>query len=167
MLDMPRIHWEKALRPEADQAYLEVLGTLKEQGVPIGLATWAAAGGMTTEQLVKEAEADKELKQTLSKILGDDFNSNPNAKDSDQGGEFSSLGVFGRRRRSLLSRTFEHEIAGTTRTGKPKAIVRQTVARNRQYDDLAKVVKNLSKVENLDNVLAKVKSRVGRIPNLI
>lgn len=167
MLDMPRIHWEKALRPEADQAYLEVLGTLKEQGVPIGLATWAAAGGMTTEQLVKEAEADKELKQTLARILGDDFNSNPNAKDSDQG-EFSSLGVFGRRRRrSLLSRTFEHEIAGTTRTGKPKSVVRQTVARNRQYDDLSKVVKTLSKVENLDRVLANVKSRVGHVPSLI
>lgn len=172
MLDMPRIHWEKALRPEADQAYLEVLGTLKEQGVPIGLATWAAAGGMTTDQLIKEAEADKELKKALSKILGNDFNSEPNSKESneDQSGEFSAaLRVIGmpRRRRSLLSRTFEHEISGQTRTGKPKSIVRQTVARNRQYDDLARAVKAMAGEGGIDRVLAKVKSRVGHVPNLL
>ena len=174
MLDLPRIHWEKALRPEADQAYLEVLGTLKEQGVPIGLATWAAAGGMTTDQLVKEATADKELKKTLTKILGDDFVNEPNSKESieDQGGEFSGSSalarqLLGRRRRSLLSRKFEHEISGMTPTGKPKYVFRQTAARNRQYDDLAKAVKSMSKEGGIDRVLAKVKSRVGRIPNVI
>jgi hypothetical protein len=70
MLDMPVVHWQKALRPEADQAYLEVLGTLKEHGVPVGIATWAAAGGMTTEQLIKELKADEELKKQIKKITG-------------------------------------------------------------------------------------------------
>lgn len=164
MLDMPMVHWQKALRPEADQAYLEVLGTLKDHGVPVSLGMWAAAGGMTADQLVKEAEEDQALRARLSKLK-------PEGSDSDVEELARVLGAaMGRRRKSVLSRDFsDHEYETTTRTGKRKSVVNQRAERDRQYDHLAKAVRELSanSGQGHDRVLSQVKSRLGRVPNII
>lgn len=184
MLDMPVVHWQKALRPEADQAYLEVLGTLKDHGVPVGLATWAAAGGMTTEQLVKEAQADVELKKKLQKITGERIGeNNESGNEFDDGaahgqgqytdGEYEEasrlLGAsLGRRRRSILSRNFDgQEYTTTSRTGKLKSVVNQKAYRDAQYDMLARSVKELSREGRYGSVLSKVRQRLGTVPNLM
>lgn len=180
MLDMPVVHWQKALRPEADQAYLEVLGTLKDHGVPVGIATWAAAGGMTTEQLVKELQADKELKAKIKAITGVEPGENNEDGDAFDDaaahgqGQYSQeeaarvLGpLLGRRRRSIMSRTFEHEYEGVTRTGKRKSVVNQKAERDRQYDMLAKSVKALAGTGHHGSVLSRVRQRLGSVPNII
>lgn len=182
MLDMPMVHWQKALRPEADQAYLEVLGTLKDHGVPVSIATWAAAGGMTTEQLIKEAQADVALQKKLKEITGKDVgNENENGAEFDRNaatgqgqyseGEYEDASVagplLGRRRRGILSRNFEMEYEGKTRTGQRKAIYDQRAYRDAQYDMLAKSVKAMAKDGQHNRVLAQVKSRLGSVPNII
>lgn len=186
MLDMPVVHWQKALRPEADQAYLEVLGTLKEHGVPVGIATWAAAGGMTTEQLIKELKADEELKKQIKKITGvtpgennEDGDAFDDAAAHGQGqytdGEYSGgeeaarvLGpLLGRRRRSIMSRTFEHEYETVTRTGKRKSVLNQKRERDRQYDMLAKSVKAMAGDGHHGSILSKIRQRLGSVPNII
>jgi hypothetical protein len=182
MLDMPMVHWQKALRPEADQAYLEVLGTLKDHGVPVSIATWAAAGGMTTEQLIKEAQADVALQKRLKEITGKDIGQeNEDGAEFDRNaatgqgqytdGEYEDASVvgplLGRRRRGILSRNFEMEYEGKTRTGKRKSIYDQRAYRDAQYDMLAKSVKAMAKDGKHDRVLAQVRSRLGSVPNII
>lgn len=183
MLDMPIVHWQKALRPEADQAYLEVLGTLKDHGVPVSIATWAAAGGMTTEQLVKEAQADVALQKKLKEITGHDV-----GQENESGAEFDDMAahgqgqyseeqsrvmqvagpLLGRRRRGILSRNFDMEYEGKTRTGQRKAIYDQRAYRDAQYDMLAKSVKEMAKTPHQHNrVLAQVKQRLGQVPKIL
>lgn len=163
MLDMPMVHWQKALRPEADAAYLDVLGTLKDHGVPVGLSMWAAAGGMTAEQLVKEADEDAKLRKQLKDIaakngMGDEHDTEEIAR---------MLGpLMGRRRKGVLSREFEHEYEAQTPTGKRKSIYNQTAHRDRQYDNLVKAVRELAHDGGHDRVLAQVSSRLGRVPNI-
>lgn len=187
MLDMPVVHWQKALRPEADQAYLEVLGTLKDHGVPVSLAAWAAAGGMTTEQLVKEAEADIDLRKRLEKIMGktpgmnneagDDFDDAAGHGDGQYtGGDYGSeeaaarilAKALGRQRKSIVSRDFSgFEYEDRTVTGKRKSVVNQKAWRDKQYDMLAKSVKELSKNGHHGSVLSKVRQRLGKIPQIL
>jgi hypothetical protein len=63
---IPQIHWHKRLRPEADQAYLDMLSTLSEKGLPIPIRLWAAAGGLDLKSLVNQKDEDMELRDNLS-----------------------------------------------------------------------------------------------------
>jgi hypothetical protein len=163
MLDMPMVHWQKALRPEADQAYLEVLGTLKDHGVPVGLTMWAAAGGMTGEQLVKEAEADAKLRKQL-KDIAEKNGAGAEVDDEELARVLGALA--GRRRKGILSREFEHEYEAVTRTGKRKSIMGQTAYRDKQYDNLVKAVRELAHDGGHNRVLSQVRSRLGRVPQI-
>jgi hypothetical protein len=168
MLDMPVVHWQKALRPEADQAYLQVLGDLKDHNVPVGIATWAAAGGMTTEQLLKGAQEEKEFRSKLKDIVGD---SSDVGSEQEENAHLELSRVAGalmnRRRRSVMSRNFDtHEYTRVSRTGQPMVIHNQARHRDAQYDLLAKATKELSKDGSHSRVLSSVHSRLGRIPKI-
>lgn len=160
MLDMPVVVWQKALRPEADQAYLEVLSTLKDKGVPVSLATWAAAGGMTIEHLMKEASDDVKNRARLAEITGQ---SDPDAELSRVIARLSGTSSV----KGILQREFAHEYEGVTRTGKRKAILNQTGARDAAYDKLAKAAREITRVGQHDRILSQVTSRLGRVPNII
>lgn len=165
MLDMPTIQYQKALRPEADQAYLDVLGTLKDHDVPIGIATWAAAGGMTTDQLIKEAQADVELRKKLAEITG----TSPGG-DNDQ--EFASIRnaltpITKRGRHSILARDWgDMEYSDVTPTGKRQYVYRQKARKDKEYDQLAKAAKALHENGTHGRVLSNVISRLGKIPGI-
>jgi hypothetical protein len=165
MLDMPTIQYQKALRPEADQAYLDVLGTLKDHDVPIGIATWAAAGGMTTDQLIKEAQADVELRKKLAEITGA-------SPDGDNDQEFASVRnaltpITKRGRHSILARDWgDMEYSDVTPTGKRQYVYRQKARRDKEYDQLAKAAKALHEDGTHNRVLSNVISRLGKIPGI-
>lgn len=57
-LIMPQINFHKQLRPEADSAYLDILTTMEEKGIPIPLRTWTAAAGLSLEKLMDMKEED-------------------------------------------------------------------------------------------------------------
>lgn len=161
MFDMPSVHWHKALRPEADQSYLEVLSTMKEHGVPVGISMWAAAGGITPEQLLKNAQADKEFTAKLKSLVGD---------VAQEGSDVDELArVLSRYLkappRSVLNREFAHEYEGRTRTGKRKAILNQRAETQRRYDTLMRVVSNSTEDTHQKN-LRDIQRRLGNVPNL-
>ena len=72
-LDLPDVSYKKKLQPIADDDWLNVLMTLKEEGVPLTLRTWASAGGVDMDreiaglpQDLKDRDALKEWKSKLS-----------------------------------------------------------------------------------------------------
>lgn len=69
-LVIPTVRWHKQLRPEADREYLDVLNTMAERGVPITLATWAAAGGIDLERQINDLQTDKKLREKIQSITG-------------------------------------------------------------------------------------------------
>ena len=98
-----------------------------------GKASAVKTVGMTTEQLIKELKADEELKEQIKKITGvtpgenneegdafDDAAAHGQGQYTDgeySGGEEAArvLGpLLGRRRRSIMSRTFDHEYETVT-----------------------------------------------------
>lgn len=188
--DLPTIHWSKSLRPAADQQTLEILGTLKDKGLPIPLTMLAAAGGMNIDNLIRDLQEDEEIKAKIKQITGKDPDQMAQGEDGEGLGD--AMAQFGndgggngmgnteaslmadvirtvskRRRRALLSRNFDStEYQGTTRTGKPRYIYRQNVERDRQYDNLAKAIKNMSDPHNYQTVLSKAVRRMGGLPSM-
>lgn len=86
--EMPSIHWHKALKPEADKEYLELLTTLQGVGLPIPLRMWAAAGGLSIDELMSDLDDDKKLRNTIAEKTG--VSVNP-VEDAEIESEFSSL----------------------------------------------------------------------------
>jgi hypothetical protein len=169
--DMPIVHWSKSLRPQADQQTLDVLGTLKDKGLPIPLTMFAAAGGINIDNLIRDLKEDEDVKKRIKEITGKD----PDQMGGDGGGPVDDGGmsleesvlrtVLKHRRRPLLSREFATEYHGTTPTGKKKYIYRQNVERDRQYDIVAKALKNISDPHHYSSVLDKAQRRMGGLPS--
>ena len=67
-LMLPQIHWTKNLSPESDANYIEILKSIQEQGVPIPIKRWAAAGGLDLEDIENQLEEDKEIRERLKKF---------------------------------------------------------------------------------------------------
>jgi hypothetical protein len=64
---MPKLQWHKTLKPEADSAYLDILVNLSQQGVPIPLRVWAAAGGQSITELMGSLKEDSKLRNKVAK----------------------------------------------------------------------------------------------------
>ena len=63
---LPKINWHKALKPEADREYMDVLNTLQAHGVPIGLRQWAAAGGVSIHELMGSLDDDIAMRKKVA-----------------------------------------------------------------------------------------------------
>lgn len=66
-LKIPEVHWSKSLQPEGDHRILEILETLKENGVPIPLRIWANLGGISIDNILDSLEEDIKLKTRIEK----------------------------------------------------------------------------------------------------
>jgi hypothetical protein len=64
-LILPAVHWHKSMLPESDSQYLDILKTLKEEGVPIPLRSWAARGGFDIDEAVESLDDDIKLRTTI------------------------------------------------------------------------------------------------------
>ena len=62
---LPKLTWTKSLRPEADAEYLQTLDTLVEKGVPISVAMYASAGGVSIDEILNHKEKDVELMKRI------------------------------------------------------------------------------------------------------
>ena len=81
-LALPEIAWKKQLQPIADEDYLSILTTLKEEGIPIPLRVWAAAGGYDIDKAMKLFETDKTDRESVKKWK----------EDTGQGGDEGAFG---------------------------------------------------------------------------
>jgi hypothetical protein len=61
--DMPTIKWTKSLRPEADREFIDMLATLEEKGVPVNIAMYASAGGITMQELEDSWSSDIQIRK--------------------------------------------------------------------------------------------------------
>ena len=76
---IPKMNWDKSLRPEADTEYLQTLDTLVEKGIPISMSMYASAAGVSIDELLSHQEKEvqmmekiKKYKQALEKVGGGD-----------------------------------------------------------------------------------------------
>jgi hypothetical protein len=80
-LIMPRINWEKQLKPNQDEKYLEILGTLKNNDYPVTLKQWAMAAGIDPKGIEADSKEDAQLRAKIAKttesieIRDEDFKS--------------------------------------------------------------------------------------------
>lgn len=85
-LMLPTINWTKNLSPESDANYIEILKSVAEQGIPVPLKRWAAAGGIDLNDLENSLEEDKEIRERLKKYA-------PKPPPSEDGGD-GGFGAF-------------------------------------------------------------------------
>ena len=64
-LIIPEVQWHKQLAPSYDESYFSILGSVQEQGLPIPLRVWAAAGGFSIEKLLDGLDDDLEVRKKL------------------------------------------------------------------------------------------------------
>lgn len=62
---IPSVHWNKQLKPEGDSAYIELLSTLTDKGVPVPLRALAAAGGMDLDNLIRQQDEDLDMRKRV------------------------------------------------------------------------------------------------------
>jgi hypothetical protein len=170
---IPTVQWAKHLKPEGDSAYVDLLDSLTQKGVPVPLRALAAAGGFNIDKLLFEQEDDLALRdkvgelQTRTKAIlakyapavegeGGESESSASLKadllarilsDSSIVGGISSTKKRGAP--SLLNRfksDSEHsEITTQSKTGKKKSVYGQKKAQTAANENILKVVKKFKK----------------------
>jgi len=100
---IPSVHWEKTLKPEGDQQYMDMLQALTEKGVPVPIRAMAAAGGFNLDRLLADQESDLHLMERMAKYQKDLAEVKKKYGIDDSGG--GSAGGFASSKR----RAFEQE----------------------------------------------------------
>jgi len=174
---IPTVHWSKQLKPEGDQAYLDMLQALTEKGVPVPLRAMAAAGGFNLDALLSDQEDDFELLKRIGeyqKRLGEikkEYLPAPAEGAGDGGmdalasslakrdmylnnlanGVRSSVLADGTgRMKALAQRNYGEasEVAGETHDGKKRWLPNQKLANERVNRKIAKQLSEISRRNN-------------------
>ena len=91
---IPSVHWTKQLKPEGDQAYMDMLVALTEKGVPVPLRAMAAAGGFNLNALLADQDDDFEMLKRIgeyqSKLAELKKAYMPKGEDDDDMGGFAA-----------------------------------------------------------------------------
>lgn len=106
-LSLPKVQWQKRLLPEADDAYLQILTTLEEKGVPIPLRIWAASGGFSLQELLEAQKDDIDLRTKTSEWKKAISDLSP--KEESEVASFLGL-----KRKGLLNRDFSDPVSERT-----------------------------------------------------
>jgi hypothetical protein len=163
-LFIPSVHWTKQLKAEGDTAYIDMLDSLTQKGVPVPLRALAAAGGLDLETLIRQQDEDLDIRKRISEYMKKITALNP-APAGGEGGEESEsaerallalaspvragsrsavLGANGAR--PLLDRDFTgHEPYAFTKTGKRKHVVNRNTFESKANETIIKAIKNLNK----------------------
>lgn len=62
---IPSVHWEKTLKPEGDQQYMDMLQALTDKGVPVPMRVMAAAGGFNLDRLLAAQDSDLHIQESV------------------------------------------------------------------------------------------------------
>jgi hypothetical protein len=160
---IPSVSWSKQLKPEGDQAYMDMLTAMSEKGVPVPLRVMAAAGGLNLDELLKQQDDDLSIRKKMQEYSAKIEALRPKESAEEEGGddledeemEAEASAAFavlpqvrsavqnGRGKPSLLGRDFgdSGELFDTTPTGKRKLIIDQKSAQERVNRRIAKAMK--------------------------
>jgi hypothetical protein len=156
---IPTIHWAKQLKPEGDSAYLEMLNSMTEKGVPVPLRVMAAAGGLNIDDLLRQQDDDIETRKKIKDYLDKLEAINPRAaEEGDEEATASALVALasdapsGKTRSAvharggkvpLLSRKFGEagEVKASSKTGKPKYVRNQKAANEKINLNIVRAMK--------------------------
>jgi len=73
----PSIHWRKEMKPSQDQAYIDLLSTIEEKGLPVPKRIWAAAAGYDLDAAIEMMPEDKKLSRMLAKEMAEEEEAAP------------------------------------------------------------------------------------------
>lgn len=66
---IPKVEWHKQLAPQADREYLDLLASMREQGIPVPIRMTAAAAGLNIDNIMAVLEEDLQTRETLGEHL--------------------------------------------------------------------------------------------------
>ena len=166
-LFIPSVQWTKQLKPEGDTAYMEMLQTLSDKGVPVPLRALAAAGGLDLETLLRQQDEDIDIRMKVSKYLQRIADLQPKeaptegeeeaeaAEASDILSQLASVDPSGKTRSSviantgrpaLLSRDFSNvEPYSLSKTGKPKHVHNRRAFEEKSNRMIVRALKHINK----------------------
>lgn len=169
---IPSVHWAKQLKPEGDQAYLDMLQALTEKGVPVPLRAMAAAGGFNLDALLADQEDDFELLKRIGKYqkrLADVKKEYMPEGDAGPGGDEALAAAMARtdlfyenynrgvrgsvlsegtgRMKALAQRNFGEamEVAGETHDGRRRWLPNQKLANERVNRKIARQLADITR----------------------
>lgn len=147
-LFIPQVHWNKALKPEGDQAYMDMLTAMRDNGIPVPIRALAAAGGFNLDNLLAQSEEDLAITRRLAVYKKELDKAQGKSADGGDMGSFSSgSAILKGNERKMFNRDFANmeEIVGRTKTGKPKLILNQRAANDRADKAIARAAANLQR----------------------
>ncbi len=147
-LFIPQVHWNKALKPEGDQAYMDMLTAMRDNGIPVPIRALAAAGGFNLDNLLAQSEEDLAITRRLAVYKKELDKAQGKSADGGDMGSFSSgSAILKGNERKMFNRDFANmeEIVGRTKTGKPKLILNQRNANDRADKAIARAAANLQR----------------------
>lgn len=187
---IPTVHWAKSLKPEQDQAFMDILDRMTAAGIPVPIRMMAAAGGLNLDQLLMAKDEDLAIqrqlvdyKKRLTELAG-----NPEGGEGGGMGSFSSDNALRKisadknghstilqgSRQSLLRHDFgdASELFTTGGGGKKHHVFNQTEANRRINNKIYKAVREMKRsgnaplltsntVTDLTAVAAKAKRFLG------
>lgn len=160
---IPTIHWAKQLKPEGDQAYLEMLNTMAEKGIPVPLRVMAAAGGLNIDDLLRQQDDDietrKKMQEYQKKLEQFQPKDDSGGEDGDEEATASALIALasdapsGKTRSSvlarggrvgLLNRDFGElgEVTAASKSGKKKYVHNQRAANEKINLNIVRAMRN-------------------------
>jgi len=172
---IPSVHWAKQLKPEGDQAYMDMLQAMSDKGIPVPMRAMAAAGGFNLDALLADQEDDFELLKRIGeyqkKLAGVKKEFFPEADDAGGGEALASSlahqalmleaqarGVRStvlrdggmNRMQALAQRNFGEasEVAGETHDGKRRWLTDQNKANERVNRKIARQLSEIAKQDN-------------------
>jgi len=172
---IPSVHWAKQLKPEGDQAYMDMLQAMSDKGIPVPMRAMAAAGGFNLDALLADQEDDFELLKRIGeyqkKLAGVKKEFFPEAEDAGGGEalagslahqalmlEAQARGVRStvlrdggmNRMQALAQRNFGEasEVAGETHDGKRRWLTDQNKANERVNRKIARQLSEIAKQDN-------------------
>ncbi|MFA5670204.1 MAG: LAGLIDADG family homing endonuclease [Balneolaceae bacterium] len=165
---IPKVHWHKSLEPMNDQQAIEMLNFLSEKGVPIPLRMFAAASGLSLEQIESELDDDLEQRKIfaeyqdrVSKELGGEDEGDEGFGGEEQFASATKLPQSGLVKPKLLGRDYgdASEAYVRTVTGKKKSVVNQSRHHANIDTVLAKAIRNLSDPHHYAKTVKAAKSK--------
>lgn len=176
---IPTVSWSKQLKPEGDSAYMEMLATLTDKGVPVPIRVLAAAGGMNIDDLLKQQDDDIATRKRLQEYqaLLDSLKPKPEGGDEMDdmeaeaasavlahappqalpGSRCATTARFGKR--SIMSREYEDsgELYDVTVTGKKKLLINQKAANERINKRIVRAMRDSNAAKRMSKQTVKPK----------
>jgi len=173
---IPSVSWSKQLKPEGDTAYMDMLQSMTEKGVPVPIRVLAAAGGLNLDELLKQQDDDlatrkrlQEYKQKIDALLPKDDESG----DDDMSAEARSFLIppplqktrsstqSVRGKPALLNREFGDtgELYNVSATGKRSLLTGQKAANEKINRRIARAMKEANVRKRMSNQTVSIKPR--------